>query len=399
MPRPPKLNPAQWEKARATWENDPRDGFEWLIRELKLPVTRPAIGQHAKKAVPPWAKKTGGKEGGESSDSFPGKPAKVSQAGRAQSSAGDGFKAIGFNSDVAGKVDEAARKFTKAPKLLPTEKGSREKAEPESVEDFVEPVCMDDLEPNEAIFVREYVRDRNAGAAAARAGYSPKSAHTIGPRVLSRPKVAAAVNEYMHALLGRGRMEAQEIVAYWSAIIKADPGEVVQHRRNCCRHCWGVNHAYQFKPAEFQKAMIAHEKTRADILSKGGADIGEFPSVEGDWFDGLVEPNPECPECFGEGLACVFVADTRKLSPEGRALLAGVKETREGIEVKLHDKPKIMEFMARHLNVFNDTPDGGAASVVVTELAMRYVELMEKSREMQQRVLQERGLVIEVEDS
>lgn len=390
MPRLPKLKPAQWEKARRLWESDPRPGFTWLVQELKLPVTSPAVRQHAAKASPPWEKQTGEKEAVSTPVNAPGKPEKLSRKNQTESSSRADLGEDSEAEERAGKFLNKSRTFSSKTDIAP--------ASPETEKEFKEPACMEDLEPNEAIFVREYCRDRNAAAAAARAGYSTKSAHTLGPRVLSRPAVQAAVSEYMFALMGRSRLEAQDIVSYWSSIIKADPGDIVQHRRNCCRHCWGSNHAYQYKPAEFHKAMIDHEHKRALILDKGGADIGEFQSVEGDWFDGLLEPNAECPECFGDGVASVFVADTRKLGPEARALLAGVKETREGIEVKLHDKPKITEFMGRHLNIFNDTPDGGAASVVVTELAMRYVDLMEKSRLMQLRALEDRGLTIEAED-
>lgn len=397
MPRPPKLTPEQWKKARDRWESDPREGFEWLIKELKLPVTRPAIGQHARKSEPPWQKKTAGGGSAAPADSSAGKAAKVSQRAAPRMAPAKGLGESGKVSEGSEKAADDGRNFPSKASIHQTAKGSREPATVENAEGFVEPACMDDLEPNEQVFVREYIRDRNASAAAVRAGYSKNSAHALGPRILSRPRVQAAVTEYMQRMMSVRRMEAEDVLGFWSAILRADPGEIVQHRRDCCRHCWGVDFAYQYTPSEYDKALIRHEQQRADILGKGGNDIGDFKSVEGDWFNADAEPNPECPECFGRGVPMVYAADTRKLSPEARALLAGVKEGRDGIEIKLHDKPKITEFMARNLNLFNDAPDGGQANVVLTELALRYSTLMEKAREMQMKVLRERGLIIEAD--
>jgi hypothetical protein len=44
--------------------------------------------------------------------------------------------------------------------------------------------------------------------------------------------------------------------------------------------------------------------------------------------------------------------DTRSLSDEARALFAGVKETKEGIEVKLHDQLAALEKLMRHLGAY-----------------------------------------------
>ena len=399
MPRPPKLSPEQWAEVRRRWEGDPRPGFEWIIKEMGLPVTRPAVRQHAEKSDPPWVK--GGAvdelhEAAREAETKPGKAPKLSRNNPGQSKPSKARKENGGYVNPPLRSADLHGKFPAATRVTPVEKGSREAVQIEG--DFVEPACMQDLTDNEKMFVREYMRDRNATSAASRAGYSPKSAHSIGSRMRETPRIQAAISEYMHRLMTDRRIESQEILGMWSAMIQADPGEILQHRRDACRHCWGIEHAYQYTPAEFRDAMIKHEQQRADIMSKGGADIGEFPSKDGDWYDRETEPNPDCPECFGNGTPRVHVADTRRLSPGGRALLAGVRETRDGIEVKLHDKMKVTEFMGRHLNLFHETPDGGAPNIVQTELAERFAALMERSREMQLKALRERGLIIDVED-
>lgn len=49
------------------------------------------------------------------------------------------------------------------------------------------------MTPKQAAFVREYLIDLNATAAAKRAGYSVKTAHVIGAENLTKPEIAAAV--------------------------------------------------------------------------------------------------------------------------------------------------------------------------------------------------------------
>jgi hypothetical protein len=43
MAAKPKLTPEQWATARKRWEDDTRDGYAWLVDELSLPVSGPAV--------------------------------------------------------------------------------------------------------------------------------------------------------------------------------------------------------------------------------------------------------------------------------------------------------------------------------------------------------------------
>lgn len=56
MAAAPRLTPEEWAKVRSTWENDPRDSFEWLVRELGLPIAGAAIRKRAKIAGGEWVK-------------------------------------------------------------------------------------------------------------------------------------------------------------------------------------------------------------------------------------------------------------------------------------------------------------------------------------------------------
>jgi hypothetical protein len=249
-----------------------------------------------------------------------------------------------------------------------------------------------DLTAKQSVFVREFLACLNASEAARRAGYSAKTAHRIGQQLMAKTTIAAAIEERQRARLERLDLDADGLTRLWSTVATADAREIVQHRRDACRHCHGEGFAYQYTPAEYRRALIAHEQQRADILSKGGADIGAFPAAEGDWFDARKRPNPDCPECFGNGTPRVHVADTRDLSESAKALYAGVKEGRDGVEVKLHDQQAATEKLGRALGVFRDAPASAGPGAIESDLALRYVALMEKSREMQLKALRDRGL-------
>lgn len=49
MAQAPKLSPDQWDDARQVWEQDDRDGYTWLVNELDLPVSAPAVRKRAVK--------------------------------------------------------------------------------------------------------------------------------------------------------------------------------------------------------------------------------------------------------------------------------------------------------------------------------------------------------------
>ncbi len=49
MAQAPKLTPGQWGEVRDAWEQDPRDGYTWLIKELSLPVSAPGVRKTAAK--------------------------------------------------------------------------------------------------------------------------------------------------------------------------------------------------------------------------------------------------------------------------------------------------------------------------------------------------------------
>ena len=50
----------------------------------------------------------------------------------------------------------------------------------------------------------------------------------------------------------------------------------------------------------------------------------------------------------------VMLSETEDLSADQRAALATVKQSVNGVEIKLHDKIKALELLGRHIGMFND---------------------------------------------
>jgi len=186
-------------------------------------------------------------------------------------------------------------------------------------------------------FVEEYAKDRNGTQAAIRAGYSPKTAGEQACVLLKNPKIQALVDEQVAKVGEIVAFEAADVLREWVLLATADPSKISHVRRVNCRHCWGVGHAYQWKPREYAEACDSE---------------GAPPPCDGG-FDFVLnrEPNEACPECEGEGVEETFFEDMRTLGPAERKLIAGVKRTKEGIEVKLRDQDGAVQQIAKYLGL------------------------------------------------
>lgn len=228
---------------------------------------------------------------------------------------------------------------------------------------------MAGLTPKQARFVDEYLVDLNATQAAIRAGYSSHRTGVIGHENLKKPEIAAAISERMKAREERTEITQDMVLRHWWELANADVNELIQYRRTCCRHCHGVDHAYQWiDEAEYDRACLSAELNAKD----GQAPL--VPTYEGGYgFVQTADPHKDCPKCNGEGVGQIFAADTRKLKGGARQLYDGVKQTKEGFEVKLRDRDKALENVARHLGMFKDSlaltgKDGGPLEITRIEL-------------------------------
>lgn len=183
------------------------------------------------------------------------------------------------------------------------------------------------LAPKVQRFIDEYLIDMNGSAAYKRAGYTAtgNSAEVCARRLLRNAQVSSEIARRRDATAQKLDISREEALTEAWAIVKADPRELIEYRRFACPACYEDGH-------------------------------------EGDRRD----PVPACLQCHGDGLADVIVKDTRKLSPQARALYAGVKMTKDGLEVKMHSKLDALEKVFRHLGMYDaDKPPAANVSVSV----------------------------------
>lgn len=208
------------------------------------------------------------------------------------------------------------------------------------------------ITPQQERFCREYVIDDNATQAAIRAGYSERSARTQAADLLAKPNIAEVIHRLRKERASRTDITADRVLREAWNIATADPRELVEYRVGCCRHCYGEGYRYQRTAAEFERAEAEHAARCAKAIEDGKPHPGEFDPQGGIGYNKLAEPNPECPECFGEGVGRTVFKDTSKVSPAVASLFAGVKETKDGLEIKLHSKDGSLEKLFKHLGLY-----------------------------------------------
>lgn len=163
-------------------------------------------------------------------------------------------------------------------------------------------------------FIEEYLKSLN-GTAAYRLVHPDSAVNTAATeawRILRKPEVRAFIEAERKKLTEVYGMSKEDLVADLVAIVRADPSELMQVRHVACELCWGGD-------------------------GKGGA-----------W----VEPEPDCETCGGIGKLRTWFADTRHLAPSVRALFAGVKVTKEGLQLLLESKDSAREKLAKILGAY-----------------------------------------------
>ncbi len=165
-----------------------------------------------------------------------------------------------------------------------------------------------------------------------------------------------AIRLFRQEIRGLATIEVEDIVRKLRLIESADPNELVQLRRVCCRYCHGVDHRYQYTANEFHRARAEHRRAWLALKSeRAREDLGDFDEQGGLGFRGNKEPHSDCPECWGEGVVDVWYADTRKLNESGRALYRGVALSRDGtLKVVMADQDAARVLLARHKGMLDD---------------------------------------------
>ena len=154
------------------------------------------------------------------------------------------------------------------------------------------------LTAKQARFIQEYLADLNATQAAIRAGYSEKTAYSVGHENLSKPEIASAIAEAQKERSERTEITADRVLEELAKIAFADI-------RNAVR--WGRN--------------------PIDETSKNA------------------DPN-------GLGMYPVSLIPSEEIDDDTAAAVSEVSLTQSGIKIKMHDKKGALVDVGRHLGMF-----------------------------------------------
>lgn len=213
-------------------------------------------------------------------------------------------------------------------------------------------VTTPEMSELEKSFIREYLIDQNGTRAYLRVkpGAATRTACTEASRLLSKPEIVGAVAAGAAAMRRNANLDADEVLRRMGVMAQADERELMEVRVASCRYCHGEGHRYHYTAAEFERAEAEHAaRVEQDKAS------GDFDPKGGVGYNANTAPNPECPECFGDGTPRAVFKDTRYLSEKGASMFAGVKVTRDGFEIKTHSRENALVNLARVHSLFNDS--------------------------------------------
>jgi phage terminase small subunit len=346
-----RYSPALWEAIRKEWAADPSMSYATAVKIIgeRLGVPVPSKGACATYATRNgWAK--------------------------------DGAEGV-QPSDAAPEPVAAAPSDSHAPKRLPARPVPKQPAPAEDASEIVDDEAHG-LNPRQRRFADFYLISLNATDAYKKAGYAGNDAVAAseGSKLLRHPKVAAYIATRQAVLQEKLEITQEMVLKRWWDIANANVNELVEYRRNCCRFCWGVGFSYQWTKEEFDRATRKHllDCTKAEARGKPAPEPPD--GAGGDGFDRNREPNPQCPECAGEGYGYAHYHDSRRLSPQALMLYDGVKITKEGIEVLKLDRAKALDNVARHIGMFKEKVEIDVSVTSTAELEAVYDQEVERAR-------------------
>lgn len=238
-------------------------------------------------------------------------------------------------------------------------------------------------------FAEHWVIHRNQAQAYRHAysrGCTYESARAQGHLVFHRPAVQAEIA----ALLETQRNSSPAVASVgWLLrrlvdIATADPRELIGLKVGCCRYCHGDDNGYQWREREYWEAVEKAERDARLAPPSLRAEI-RMPDIAGGFgFNATKPPNPDCPQCHGEGLERFVPRDTDNLSDQALLLYGGVKVKRDGYEIVLADQGKALELAGRIMGAFNDKLDvSGTVKQLVAVADLAKMDPQEASRKYQ----------------
>lgn len=259
----------------------------------------------------------------------------------------------------------ATAKKPVAKKKAPGKKAAPVKAQPTELTEL------------EQRFAEEYLVDLNGTQAYLRVkpGAAEPSARVSATRLLAKANVQERIAQLKAERSERTGITADRVVQEAWNILTADPRELMEFHVGCCRYCWGQDFGYQRTNAEYRAAKDSHAaQLRMATTAKERTKLGTFNPMGGPGFEMTRAPNSLCPSCGGTGEGRSVFKDTRTISAAAASLFAGVKETKEGREIRLHSKDAAMDKLFRHFGIYNDKLQLTMPTAVIKDMTGRKPE-------------------------
>lgn len=187
-------------------------------------------------------------------------------------------------------------------------------------------------------------------------GMADREANDRASKLIKVPEISAAIERGKALAIIRSEATGEMIVDQFYQLATADARELINVYVGSCRFCWGVNFSRQWTLNEYRDALKEAELSSRLAKSVDPTATVTMPDIAGGiGFNPTIEPNPSCPECFGNGANYVKATDTRDLSPQGALLYAGAKQKADGsFEIMMQDRLKAGELFGRARGVFID---------------------------------------------
>lgn len=164
------------------------------------------------------------------------------------------------------------------------------------------------LTPKQELFITEYMKDLNATQAAIRAGYKEENARQIGAENLSKPYIKSEIDKRLKQLTEQCGVTAEMVIR------------------------------------EIAKIGFANI---TDYLK-----VDDFEYIAG--YENDEDGKPDYDKPIKKTYRGVEVFKTENVALEKLSAVGEIRQTKDGISLKMHDKMKALEMLGRNLKLFTD---------------------------------------------
>lgn len=109
--------------------------------------------------------------------------------------------------------------------------------------------------------------------------------------------------------------------------------------------------------AREKRTEITQDKVLKELAKIGFANATDYVNIiEGEFEEDVVEDGVVVDKII-KTYKYVELQETEKLTEDKRVAISEIKQGKNGIELKLHDKVRTLELMGRHLGMFTEKMD------------------------------------------